>query len=140
MDFLGILKGALGVIGDVTGIGILKQASAAIETIPPEKQAEIQVALLAHEAQMKQLGIDEMKIAISESLAMINSSDKFVSRARPFGVYAASIITAGLAIAMICSIKLDTGAIVYLLAPLWGSAAYYTFSRTKEKTAGANGG
>lgn len=97
MDFLGILKGALGVIGDVTGIGILKQASAAIETIPPEKQAEIQVALLAHEAQMKQLGIDEMKIAISESLAMINSSDKYTSRARPTALYAATIITAAMA-------------------------------------------
>jgi len=143
MNFLDILKGALSIVGDLTGLDILKNASKAIETIPVEKQAELQTALMAHQEAMasveiQKLGVENeaLKIQISEALAMVNSGDKFTSRARPFGVYAASVVTMAMGGAMIFGVALDTGAIATLLTPLWGSAAYYTYNRTKEKVNG----
>ena len=142
MDFLGIAGGILKTVGGIFGIGGAVDIGEKILSgeIPPEKKVELQAALLQHEKDMKQLEIEEMRVAISESLAEIQSSDKFVSRARPFGVYAASLITAAMAGALIFQVKIDPTAIVTLLTPLWGSAAYYTFNRTKEKMNGSKDG
>lgn len=151
MAFLDILSGAIKTVGSVLHIPGSDQLADAIkpDNIPPEKQAELQAALLVHEEKMKALGIEELKVGIdklraetedmkavaAESLAMIQSPDKYTSRARPTGVYAATVITAALAVAMICGVKLDTGEIVTLLAPLWGSASFYAYQRTREKLA-----
>lgn len=135
MDFLGIIKGALGVIGDVTGIGILKDASKAIETIPPEQQAAVQTALMKHQETMESLSVDRMKAVLAEATAEVSSSDHYTSRARPTCVYAACIITAAMAVAMIFSIKLDTGAVATIIAPLWTYAGFYAWNRTQEKIA-----
>lgn len=140
MNLLDILKPVLSTIGDITHIGIFNTAADAIggdqmKALPPETQLALETALQKHEEAMRSLDIEELKTFISESLAEINSTDKYTSRARPTGVYAATIITAMMATGMLFGVKLDTGAIVVLLAPLWGSAGYYTFNRTKEKLA-----
>src|SRR2546428_2902144 len=87
----------------------LTQAATTVEnlSIPPEKQAEMQAALQAHEEQMKQLSIDEMKAAMQESMAMIASPDKYVSRARPTGLYIFYGVSAGIAIGMLFGVKID---------------------------------
>lgn len=152
MDFLGILSGAIKTVGGILHVPGADALADAIkpENIPPEKQAELQAALMVHEEKMKALGIeelktqiegfkattDDMKVALSESLAMIQSQDKYVSRARPTGVYAATAITAALAIGEICGAKIDSGAMIYLLAPLWGNSMWYATQRTKEKISG----
>lgn len=142
MNFLNILSDGLKIIGGILPIPGLKEVAEAIspDKIPTEKQAEVQLALFKHQENMAafeieklRTQIDEMKISVSESLAMIQSSDKFTSRARPMGVYAATFITVMLAVGMMFEIKLDTGAIVSLLVPLWGSASFYTYNRTQEK-------
>lgn len=149
MDFLGILSGAIKTVGDILHFPGADALANAIkpENVPPEKQAELQAALLVHEEKMKALGIEElkvqieafkastedMKVALSESLAMIQSPDKYVSRARPTGVYAATVITAALAIGELFGQHFDTGAMITLLAPLWGNSMWYAAQRTKEK-------
>jgi len=147
MNFLKLLGGAVGTIGDITGIDALKNFSKMIDEdkIPPEQKLLLETALLAHQEKMESFAIDKLKIEnetlkiqISEALAMIQSSDKYTSRARPTGVYAATLITFILAVAMIFGIKLDNGAIATLLVPLWGSAAFYTYNRTKEKINGGD--
>ena len=140
MDIKSILGDVLNVAGSVTGIGILKDAATALNgaNIPPEQQEQIQEALMKHQEVMGQQRIDELKEFISESLAEINSSDKYTSRARPTGVYAATLITTILAVGMLWGVKLDTGAVATLLVPLWGSAAYYTYNRTQEKISNGN--
>jgi hypothetical protein len=142
MNLLGLLPKVLAVIAKVTGLDVVKQAGEALAgaQLSPEKQAELQEALATHEEKLKELGIEELKAVMSESLAEINSSDKFTSRARPFGVYVACVITAALAVAEIAGVKLDTGAVVTLIAPLWGQTAWYTYQRTREKMNGNGSG
>src|SRR5437762_10714139 len=123
MNLFSILPKVLQIAGNILGIGTLKDAGAAIKNLQlsPEQEAQLNQALMVHEAAMKQLSIDEMKIAMSESVAMIQSDDTYTKRARPTALYAATAITAGLAAAMIFGSHLDTGAITALLLPLWGA-------------------
>lgn len=142
MSLLGLLPGVLKTIGRVLGLGAATEVGKALENlqIPPEKQAELRLALLSHEADMKQLNIDEMKQAMSESLAMIQSSDKFVSRARPTGLYIFYTISAALAIGMIFGVKIDPAAILTILSPLAGVGGLYVYKRTQEKVNGNGNG
>lgn len=142
MNLLGLLPTILKAVGKVLGIDVVKQAGDALAgaQIPPEKQVELQLALAEHEEKLKALGIEELKTVLSENLAMIASPDKFVSRARPFGLYTACLITTGMAVAEIAGVKIDTGAIVTLIAPMWGSAAWYSYNRTQEKLANYKNG
>jgi len=141
MNPLSIVTGLLGKIADKTGFKPLQDvlhflSGDNISKLPPEQQAAIQEALMQHEKDMRSLDIEELKAFMSESLAEIQSPDKFVSRSRPTQVYIAGGITAALAIGMLFGVKLDTGAIVTLLAPLWGNAMWYTKNRTDEKKLG----
>src|SRR5512143_1720613 len=108
MNLLGLLPTILKAVGKVLGIDVVKQAGDALAgaAIPPEKQVELQLALAAHEEKLKELGIEELKTVLSENLAMIASPDKFVSRARPFGLYTACLITTGMAVAEIAGVRL----------------------------------
>lgn len=146
MNLLGLIPDVLKTIGKITGIGIFNDAGDAlapekVSALPPETQLALTTALQKHQEAMRGFDIEELKTYISESLAEINSTDKYTSRARPTGVYAATIITFLMAVGMLCGIKLDTSAVAELMLPLWGSAGYYTYSRTKEKlaTTKANG-
>lgn len=144
---LGLLPSILRSVAKVTGISVVGDAADAITKaqLTPEQQAELQDQLLRHEQAMKALGLEELKTAVSESVAMIGSGDKFVSRARPSMLYAATGITILLCFAVfyaiVSSVKLDLGvfaAITSLLVPLWGASGYYIGQRTKEKL-GRNG-
>ncbi len=141
MSILSIIPGILRTIGSVLGIGKATEVATSLEqmTLTPDQRATLQAAMAEHELQLKQLSIDELKAVMSESLAEIQSSDKFTSRARPFGVYVACLITTGLAAAIIAGVHLDTGAVVTLIAPLWGQTAWYTYQRTREKLGSGNG-
>src|SRR5437879_2376229 len=119
---LGLIPGILRTIASITGIAPANVAADAIQNaqIPPEKLAELQEALQRHELAMKALSVDELKTAVSESVAMLQSDDKFTKRARPSALYAATLITAALAAAMIFKVHLDTGALTAIMLPLWG--------------------
>lgn len=138
IPLLSLLPAALKAIAKVTGLDVVKQAGDALASaqFTPEQQTELKQALMAHEAEMARLSLEDFKVAMSESLAEIQSPDKFVSRARPFGVYAACVITSALAVALIAGVTVDTAAILTLIAPMWGQAAWYTFNRTREKMNG----
>lgn len=138
MNLFALLPKILNVAGRVLGIGVLKDASAALSAVQltPEQETQLQQALLVHEAAMKQLSIDEMKTAMSESLAMISSSDKYVSRARPTGLYIFYAVSAGIALGMLFGVHVDPTAVLTILAPLAGVGGTYVYARTKEKLSG----
>jgi hypothetical protein len=128
-------------VGSVLGIGVVKDAGDALSKaqLSPDQQAALQEALLTHEQAMAQINLDEFKTVMGESLAEIQSPDKFVARARPAGLYVAYVGSLALIIATIVGVKIDSGAIITLLAPMWGQAAWYSYNRTQEKL-GTNGG
>lgn len=98
--------------------------------LTPEQQLALQTEMDKHEADM-------LSALNAESIAEIQSPDKYVARARPTGLYIAYACTLGMVTALVLGIKLDTGAMITLLAPCWGQAAWYTANRTKEKIANA---
>lgn len=139
MGFLDILVGAIKVAGKALGIGDkVKEVVDKIEGAPPEVRAQIARDLQSHEQAIKALGIEELKAVMSESLAMIHSSDKFTSRARPALLYLAGIITAALAVAKIFGVPINSD-VIWLIGPMWGQAGWYTYNRTKEKMNGGQG-
>ena len=142
MNLLSLLPGVLKTVGKVLGIDVFGKAADALGSLSlsPEQQLALQQALATHEEEMKRLGVDELKTVLSENIAMIASPDRFVSRARPFGLYTACVITAAMAVAEIFGVKIDTGAVVTLIAPMWGSAAWYSYNRTQEKIANLQNG
>lgn len=146
MDIKSILGDVLGVAGKVTGIGLLNDAASALKgaDISPEKQAEIRDSLFHHEEVIAAIESGNLKIGADETIAMISSSDKWTSRARPTAIYAATGITVMIGVALcwclVNKIAVDMGAIgaiLSLLTPLWTNSIWYTNSRTKEKIAGA---
>ena len=140
MSLLSLLPGVLKTIAKVTGLDIVGKAAEALSSVSlsPEQQTALQAALLEHEAKMKALGIEEMKAAMSESLAMIASEDKYVKRARPTGLYIFYVVTAAIAIGMLFGVTVDPTAVLTLLAPLAGVTGTYVFRRTTEKLNGGS--
>lgn len=118
----------------IPGAGILRDAATLLSnagpTLTPEQQLALQTEMDKHEADM-------LSALNAESIAEIQSPDKYVARARPTGLYIAYACTLGMVTALVLGIKLDTGAMITLLAPCWGQAAWYTANRTKEKIANA---
>ena len=139
MNLLTFLPSVLKTLGGILGISdkvkVVTDALASAEG-SPELRAQLQQALLGHEAEMQRLNIEEMKAAMSESLAMIASEDKFVKRARPFGLYAFYVCTLALVGAHIAGIAIDPAAILTILAPLAGVGGTYVYRRTTEKLNG----
>ena len=135
MNFISLLPRILQTVGSVLGMNVVKDAGAALASfqMTPEQQVALQAAMLQHEEAMQRLSIEEMKTAMSESMAMIASPDKFVSRARPLGLYIFYLVSAGLAASMIFGSKIDPTAILTILGPLAGVGGTYTWMRTKEK-------
>lgn len=138
MDLLGILPGALKVVGKITGLDIIKQAGEALEgsSLKPEQKVELEKALLDYNKEIRKLDIEELKTVLSENLAMIQSDDKYVARARPTGLYIFYIVSATLAIGMLFGFKPDPTAILTILGPLAGVGGTYVYKRTQEKMAG----
>lgn len=137
VPILKLLPGLLKTAAKALGIDIESAAKAIVgEQFTPEQQIALDAALKQHEAEMFQLGIEEMKVAMSESLAMIQSTDKYVARARPTGLYIFYAVSAALAIGMLFGIKVDPTAVLTILGPLGGVGGMYVYKRTTEKLNG----
>lgn len=142
MSLLKLLPAAVRLAGKVLGIDAGKVADA-IEGVPSEKRAELEAALREHDLELRRIGVEELRLALSESHTLLTSEDKFVRRARPASLYAATVLTSFLVgvvgVLMLRGQSVEWGsiaAIANLILPLWGHAAYYTHNRTKEKMNG----
>src|SRR6266480_1088108 len=104
---LGLLPSILRTVASITGLAPVKEAAEALANaqLSPEKQEELQEALLRHEQAMKALSNDELKTVVSESLALIASPDKFTSRARPFGLYTFYAASLAAVLAVVFGVK-----------------------------------
>jgi hypothetical protein len=139
MGFLaGLLPTILKTVGKVTGLSILGDAGDALDKaqLTPEQKVALNAALAEHEEKMAQIGLDQFKTAMSESLAEIQSSDKFVARARPTGLYAYYLVCLAIVGAMLAGLKIDATAILTIVGPLAGTGGFYIYNRTQEKLAG----
>ena len=138
MNIFSIIPGVLKAIGKITGLDIVNKAADALSTaqLTPEQQADLQKALIAETVQLRQLDIDELKTVMSESIAEIQSADKYVSRARPTGLYLFYLATFAITIALVLGVKVDSTAILATLGPLGGVGGTYVFRRTTEKLNG----
>ncbi len=125
-----IIKAAAGVLG----IDSVKDVVDAIQgnKLTPEQRLAIEAATDEHEKEMTEL-------ALSETNLMIQSGDKYTSRARPTGLYVAYTCSMALVIALITGTHIDAAAILTLMGPLYGAQGYYMHLRTKEKLSGGNG-
>lgn len=125
-----IIKAAAGVLG----VDSVKDVVDAIQgnKLTPEQRLAIESAADEHEKEMTEL-------ALSETNLMIQSEDKYVSRARPTGLYVAYVSSIAMVIALISGTHIDAAAILTLMGPLYGAQGYYMHLRTKEKMNGGNG-
>jgi hypothetical protein len=138
IPLLSLIPGVLKTIARVAGIDIFDKAADALKNLnlSPEKQLELQNSMQTHEAEMERLNIEAMKVAMQESLAMVASEDKFVKRARPFGLYSFYLASLALVAAQIAGAAIDPAAILTILAPLAGVGGTYIYKRTQEKLNG----
>lgn len=133
---LNLLPDALKVIGKVLGIGgKVQEVADAIAGAPPEVRAQLTKDLQVHEQEMKRLAIAEMQTANEEGLAMVASSDPYVARARPTGLYLFYAASVALVIAHIAGVEIDPTFVWSVLAPLGGTGGLYIYNRTREKLA-----
>ena len=117
----------------IPGGSVLKDAAALLGSgtqLTPEQQLALQTEVDKHESDM-------LSALNAESIAEVQSPDKYVARARPTGLYIAYLCTLGMVGALVAGAKLDTGAMLTLLGPCWGQTAWYTYQRTQEKKANA---
>lgn len=139
LSLLGLLPAVLRTVGKI--IGRPAEADAIAGTveradIPPEKREELAAALASYEVQLRQLDVEALKAMISETTTMVQSGDKYVSRARPTGLYVAYAITVALAVGLIAGVDLDPTAILTILTPCWGASGYYMHLRSEDKRHG----
>lgn len=127
----GVLRTAASVVGINVGGNVLEEAAKVLERV--QDTPEMRVALREHEQEMKKLANEEMQIANQEALAMIASEDKFVSRARPTGLYLFYVAAISLVIAHIFGKTIDPTFVWSVLAPLAGTGGLYVWKRTQEK-------
>lgn len=141
IPILKALPGLFKAIGKITGIDIIDKAADALlgHNLSPEQELALQQAVMEHELAVRQINIEELKTVMAESQLMIQSDDKYVKRARPTGLYIAYLCSIGLTIALIAGVKVDSAAILTLMAPLYGASGYYMHLRTKEKMNGGSG-
>lgn len=134
MNPLDLLPGVLKAVAKILGIGKLSEAADALSNaqVTPEQKLELQKALV----EFRQLDVEELKTVMTEALAEIQSTDKYVSRARPTGLYLFYIVSAGLATALILGVKIDPTAVLTILGPLAGVGGTYVYRRTTEKLNG----
>ena len=142
LPIIGWLPKVIKAAASILGVDSVKDVVDAIENnkLTPEQRVKIAEMAASHEEELRRLDIDEMKSAMSEYIAMISSSDKYVSRARPTGLYIFYTVSAALAVAMMFGVKLDPTAILTLLSPLAGVGGLYVYKRTSEKMNGNGNG
>lgn len=141
IPLLGVLPKILQAAAKILGLDKVSDVVDALtkNSLTPEQQVALDAAAKEYSKDMRQLDIEEMKAVMSEAIAMIESPDKYVARARPTGLYVAYAATTALCIAAILNLPLDRTLILELILPLYGAQGYYMHLRTKEKMNG-NGG
>lgn len=139
MNLLALLPTVLKGVGKVLGLNVFNDAATALQnaTLTPEQQTALQSELAKHEEAMAQINLDALRTIMSESIAEIQSSDKYVARARPTGLYIFYGVSATIAVGMLFGVKIDPAAILTILGPLAGVGGTYVYQRTQEKKAGA---
>lgn len=149
MNWLAFIPGALRLVSNVVGGGAKKALLDTAEVVgglslTPEQQAALASELHEFEGKMRGFDVDVTKAAIASETAMIQSEDKYVSRARPTAVYAAVLFTGTVVttveIMLLRVMHVDwsvIGSITALITPMWGAVGYYFGQRTKEKLGGA---
>jgi len=138
LPLIGLLPKILKAAASVLGVDSVKDVIDTLQNnkLTPEQRVALETALQAHEAEMERLNIEAMKVAMQESLAMVSSEDKFVKRARPFGLYSFYVASLALVAAQIAGVKVDPVAILTILAPLAGVGGTYVYRRTTERLNG----
>lgn len=123
---------------NILGVDSIKDVVDTFEQnrLTPEQRVALDAADKQFALDMRQADIDELKTFMSESLAEIQSSDKYVSRARPTGLYIFYAVSAAIAIGMLFGIKIDPTAVLTILGPLAGVGGTYVYKRTQEKLGG----
>lgn len=138
LSLLSLLPTVLKTVAKISGLDIFNQAADTVGNLQlsPDKQVELQEAVMAHEVAMRQTDVDSLKALVSEAIADAQSADKYVSRARPTGLYIAYAVTGAIIVSEIFGYKVDHAMVAELLVPLYGNAGYYMYLRTKEKMNG----
>lgn len=141
MNLLKLIPNLLKAAAGILGVDSVKDVVDAISNnkLTPEQRVALDAAMKEHELAMKQVGLDELKTVLSETQLMLASQDKYVSRARPTGLYIAYTCSIAMTIALVTGTSVDAAAILTLMAPLYGAQGYYMHLRTKEKMNGGNG-
>lgn len=141
MNLFKLLPGVLRAVAKIIGIDSVDKAAAALEQaqLTPEQQAAVEQALIAQTVSIRQLDVEELKTVMSESIAEIQSADKYVARARPTGLYLFYLATFATVVAEIAGVKIDPTVILATLGPLGGVGGTYVYRRTTEKLNGSGG-
>lgn len=140
LALLKLLPGILKTVGTITGISKVSEAGEALgaAALSPEKQTELEVALGAQTVELAKVQADKLKALLAEQIAEIQSPDKYVSRARPTGLYIFYAVSAAIAVGMLAGVKIDPTAILTIVGPLAGVGGTYVYNRTREKLNGGN--
>lgn len=139
MNIFDIVKGVLKTAARVAGLDLGNPGKGsvlenAVEVLERMKDTpEMRDAIREHEREMKALSIEELKVVLSENLAMLQSEDKFVARARPTGLYFFYFLSGLLIIAHILGKTLDPTFVWSVLGPLGSVGGLYVWKRTQEK-------
>lgn len=138
IPLLGLIPKIIKTAASILGVDSVKDVIDAIEghKLTPEQQLALETATLEYQKDMRALDIEELKALLSEPLAMLASSDKFVSRARPTGLYIFYAVSSAIAIGMLFGVKIDPTAVLTILGPLAGVGGTYVYKRTQEKMNG----
>jgi CRISPR/Cas system-associated protein Csm6 len=128
-DALKLLAGKFG----PSGGEVLRDAATMLTA--RESDPEMQRALA--ELDLEKLKVDAGIVESAETTdrVMIASEDKYVSRARPTGLYIYYLVTLAITGGLLWGKQIDPTAILTLVGPLTGTAAFYIHKRTMEKMA-----
>jgi hypothetical protein len=140
IPLLGLIPKIIKTAANILGVDSVKDVVDAIEgsKLTPEQRVALETAAQQYSVEIRQLDIEELKTVLTESIAEIQSPDKFVSRARPTGLYIFYGVSSAIAIGMLFGVKIDPTAVLTILGPLAGVGGTYVYKRTQEKL-GANG-
>lgn len=148
IPLLGLIPKIVKTAAGILGVDSVKDVVDALQNnkLTPEQRVALETATLDYQKEMRAFDLEELKTAVSESVAMISSPDKYVSRARPTMLYVGSGVAAFIAFVMGVVIFKHTpvewgavGALTSLLTALFGAGGYYIGQRTKEKMNGGGG-
>lgn len=143
IPLISLIPKVVKVAASILGVDSVKDVVDALQNnkLTPEQRLALDAAEKQFEVEMRQADTEQMKQFVAEAVAEITSSDKFVSRARPAGLYLAYFFTGIVVVAAVFGTleKELIQSVLLLLAPFWGSGGYYMHLRTKEKMNGGNG-